>query len=383
MNNPGRVTTVALEYRPALFQAFGIGRYVRNLAPAMLEADPALELVLFSVFLRGHAARARDHDWPRARARRVGVRFPGRAVPLLGRLGYTFDRRLEPFDLFHHTDYALTPLRTRRRVVTLYDTAWLPHRGYVEPSQARKMERAVRGLLRGDPEVITLSETARAELVDHFRIDPDRAHVTPLAADPVFATPLGGDAIEEAQRRLDIRRPYVICLGTLEPRKNVVQLVRAVQEARRKIADLELVLLGRKGFRHEGVFEEGESRLGAGLRWLGSVPDRDAAALVQGAAALVFPSLYEGFGLPAIEGMAAGVPVIASDIPVMREICGTAAMLVDTTRTDVLTEAIRWAVEGRATQLAQRGRLRAAEFTWHACATATLGAYRRLLERTR
>ena len=112
-----------------VFEAFGIGRYVKNLAPALLDADPELRLVLFSAFLRGHRARARAHAWPDARARRVSVRFPGRLVPFLARLGYAFDRRLAPFDLFHHTDYAVTPLRTRRRVVTVYDTAWLPGRG--------------------------------------------------------------------------------------------------------------------------------------------------------------------------------------------------------------------------------------------------------------
>jgi glycosyltransferase involved in cell wall biosynthesis len=377
------VTTVALEYRPALFQAFGIGRYVKNLAPALLAADPDLELVLFSVFLRGHAARERGHPWPAARARRVGVRFPGRVVPLLGRLGYSFDERLAPFDLFHHTDYAITPLRTRRRVVTLYDTAWLPRRGFVEPVQSRRMESAVRALLRGDPEVLTLSDFARGELVEAFSLAPERVHVTPLAADPVFAIPRGAAAIDEAQRRHGLRAPYVIALGTLEPRKNVVRLVRAVAEARRAAPDLGLVLLGRKGYRHEEVFAEA-APLGSAVRWLGSVPDADAASLVQGAAALAFPSLYEGFGLPAIEGMAAGVPVIASDIPVMREICGAAAILVDTTRDGVLAEAIRWALNGRGpAALAAAGRERAAQFTWDRCAAGTLRAYERVLERTR
>jgi alpha-1,3-rhamnosyl/mannosyltransferase len=382
------LTTVALEYRPALFQAFGIGRYVKNLATALLEADPTLELALLSIFLRGHGARDRAHAWPASRARRVGVRFPGRLVPALGRLGYTFDRRLGPFDLFHHTDYVATPLRTRRRVVTLYDTAWRPELGWVEPRQSRKMEHAVRSLLEGDPEIIAISEAARDDLVAHLRLDPTRVHVTPLAADPIFSRPLAPAEIGKVRARHGVRVPYVVSLGTLEPRKNLVSLVQAMRLVEGLLPDLHLVLLGRPGYDHEELLDQladiGSGRLSQQATWAGAVSDHDAAALVQGSAALVFPSLCEGFGLPAIEGMAAGVPVIASDIPVMREICGDAARLVDTTKPRLLADAITWAVTDRAARdLAEAGRARAATFTWRRCAEGTLQAYRALLERTR
>jgi glycosyltransferase involved in cell wall biosynthesis len=377
------VTTVALEYRPALFKAFGIGRYVKNLAPALLDADPDLHLKLFSVFLRGHDARALAHDWPAARATRVSVRLPGRSVPWLGKLGYSFDRRLAPFDLFHHTDYAVTPLKTRRRVVTLYDTAWRGDLGWVEPAQSRRMERAVRGLLEGDPEIVTISEAARDDLVAYLRLDAARVHVTPLAADPIFSRRLPPGEIAQVHTRHGVRPPYVIALGTLEPRKNLLNLVQAMPFVERLEPELQLVLIGRPGHAHGGLLRQiGE--VGSGrVEWLGSVSDHDAAALVQGAAVLAFPSLCEGFGLPAVEGMAAGVPVVASDIPVMREICGDAARLVDTTSPPALAEALVWAAEDRAARdLAAAGRARAARFTWRRCAEGTLAAYRALLERT-
>jgi glycosyltransferase involved in cell wall biosynthesis len=335
------------------------------------------------VFLRGHSDRARDHDWPPARTRRVSAHFPGRLVPLLGRLGYTFDRRLAPFDLFHHTDYAVTPLRTRRRVITLYDTAWRSDLGWVEPRQSRRMEGAVRELLRGDPEIVTISESAAADLTAYLRLDPARVHVTPLAADPIFSQPVAAGAIAEVGARYGVQAPYVIALGTLEPRKNLVNLVRAMRLVGGGHREIGLVLLGRAGHRHQDLDAEMGAEGSDRARWLGNVPDADAAALVQGAAALAFPSLHEGFGLPAIEGMAAGVPVIASDIPVMREICGEAALLVDTTKPELLAEALRWAVTDRgARDVAARGRARAARFTWRRCAEGTLAAYRALLERT-
>jgi alpha-1,3-rhamnosyl/mannosyltransferase len=299
-------------------------------------------------------------------------------------VGYAFDGLLAPFDLFHHTDYAVTPLRTRRRVVTLYDTAWRADLGWVEPRQSRRMEGAVRQLLVGDPEIVVLSLAARDELVSYLRLDPARVHVTPLAADPVFAEKPPPAVVEEVQKRYDVRAPYVIALGTLEPRKNLINLARGVHLARRLVPDLELVLLGRKGYRHEELGEEmGDSGFGV-TRWLGSVPDPDAVALVHGSAALGFPSRHEGFGLPAIEGMSAGVPVIASDIPVMREICGEGALLVDTTKPAPLADAILSCVQDRAAaaDLAAKGRARSAQFTWRRCAESTLAAYRALLART-
>src|SRR5262249_30009288 len=202
------------------------------------------------------------------------------------------------------------------------------------------MERAGRAVRRDDPEVITISEFAKGELVRDLKLDPSRVHVTPLAADPVFAVPQSTEALEAAQRRWKVMKPYVISLGTVEPRKNLAALAEAGAMAGSAVSRLTVAHLGRKGYRHESVLAEAAPATRGAFRWLGSVPDADAAALVQGASALVFPSVYEGFGLPAVEGMAAGVPVIASDIPVMREICGDAARLVDTTRPSPLAEAI-------------------------------------------
>ena len=269
-------------------------------------------------------------------------------------------------------------------MVTLYDTAWRSDLGWVEPRQSRRMEGAVRALLRGDPEIVTISESAGAELTAYLRLDPARVHVTPLAADPIFSRPVAAEAIAAARARYGVQAPYV----------DRARHARAAQEpgqprpgdAARRRACTPTSSSCSSGGRATGT-RISTRRCGPGgsdrTRWLGSVPDADAAALVQGAAALAFPSLHEGFGLPAIEGMAAGVPVIASDIPVMREICGDAALLVDTTKPELLAEALRWAVTDRgARDVAARGRARAAQFTWRRCAEGTLAAYRALLERT-
>lgn len=144
--------TVGLDWRPALFRAFGIGRYVRNLAAGILEADPTLRLELLAVFLRGREARMNAHPAPASpRVTLHGMSLPARAWPALSRFGLTADRMLNQAQLFHDTDYFVTPCRKLRKVVTLYDAAWRRDLGYVEAKQSVKMERAVRDLLVGDP----------------------------------------------------------------------------------------------------------------------------------------------------------------------------------------------------------------------------------------
>lgn len=375
---------VAIDYRPALFQAFGIGRYVKNLARALLEADPQLSLALLGIFHRGQRARAAAHEWPdRLRAKYVGVPCPARVFALLRKLGVSANPLLGRFDLWHDTDYAPTPVKNVPRVVTLYDVAYFPEFGHVTPEQSQKMLGLVRALLRGGPEIVTISETAKGDLVRAFDLDPARVHVTPLGFDPLFAEAGGEEKARQLLTHEGIRGPYVIALGTIEPRKNLLRLVGAFERARRERPELSLVLLGRKGWRHEELFAEIERRdLRRAVRWLGSVPDRAAAAFVRAAACLAFPSLHEGFGLPVVEGMAAGVPVLCSNLPVLREVAGDAAEFAEPLDEAALAAGLLRALDpqGREARVAA-GRARAARFTWRDCAEKTLVAYRAAVAR--
>ena len=375
---------VGMDYRPALFQAFGIGRYVKNLARALLEADPEVTLELLAIFHRGRRARAAAHDWPDAlRARYVGVPCPARLFALFRRFGFGADRLLRRYDVWHDTDYCPTPVRRGPRVVTLYDIAYFPEFGHVSPKQSQKMTAIVRGLLQGDPEIVTISSTAKADLVRAFDLDPSRIHVTHLGSDPIFARPGGEEKAQQLLTHEGVRGPYVVAVGTLEPRKNLVRLVGAFARVKARRSELSLVLIGRLGWRAEELFAAID-RLGlkTSVRWLGAVPDASAAAIVRGAACLAFPSLSEGFGLPVVEGLAAGTPVACSDLRVLREVAGDAALFFDPSDEAAMAESILSASDpqGRAVR-AERGRARAARFTWVACAEATLVAYRAAIAR--
>ena len=379
------MTTVALDYRPALFQGFGIGRYVRNLVPALLEADPSLQLRLYGVFWRNRREVLAQHPWPDPdRATFCGAPIPARFVPAMARfLPVSAETFTGPFDLFHDTDYAVTPVRRAPRVATLYDTAYLRDRGFVSEMQSRHMHDVVKRLVHGVSRVITISDFARQDLIEAFDLDPDRVSVTHLGVDPVFRQEFSPEEIQAAAEGHGLTSPYILYLGTLEPRKNLVRLVRAFARLVEAAPEHHLVLVGRAGWAHERVFEVVEE-LGIGdhVRWLGRISDADAVRLLKGAAVMAYPSLYEGFGLPALEGMAAGVPVLSSDSHALREVCGDGALLGDPKDEDALFAGLRTLAldRGEAHEIAERGRARAELFTWRACARATLDVYRAAIE---
>jgi alpha-1,3-rhamnosyl/mannosyltransferase len=379
------MSVVALDYRPALFQGFGIGRYVHNLVRALIEEDADISLKLYGVFLRRRREVMARHEFPPGdRASFHGAALPARLIPLLARcFPVSASTFTGDFDLFHDTDYAVTPVRGRPRIATLYDTAYFRERGFVSEDQAAHMHRIVRQLIRGVAHVITISEFARADIVEAFDLDPDRVSVTPLGVDPVFLEEVGSDGVEATMAAYGVEAPYCIYLGTLEPRKNLVRLVRAFGRLLEIEPEYRLVLVGRKGWGHERVFDVARGLgLAESVRWLGAVGDRDAARLLRGASIMAYPSLYEGFGLPALEGMATGVPVLAADSHALREVCGDGALLVDPRDEDAIYEGLRYLAldRGEAHELALRGQRRADTFTWRSCARRTLEAYRRALE---
>lgn len=376
--------TVALDYRPALHQAFGIGRYVRNLVPALLAADPELQLRLYGVFLRDRKRRIREHTFPEStRATFHSAPVPARLVPWLGRFTPLHAGWFTgAVDLFHDTDYISTPTGRIPRVATLYDTAWMAHRGFVSRPQSRLMEQAVRRILTGVRHVITISESARAELVEHLGIDPERITVTPLGVDPVFFSPEDRGATSSILQQLEVTEPYGLSVGVLEPRKNILRLLRAFRSLLDEAPEQRLILVGRAGYGYERIVEE-IRRLGLGESVLcpGVLRDAELVALMHGADWFAWPSLHEGFGLPALEAMAAGVPVLSSNTTSLAEVCGDAALLVNPEDEVELGAGLRRIACDRceALEFAARGRLRARQFDWEATARLTLAAWKKAL----
>jgi glycosyltransferase involved in cell wall biosynthesis len=237
-------------------------------------------------------------------------------------------------------------------VVTVHDVAVLRH-PEAFPAWSRRYSRfALPRVVRAARRVIADSEFTKRELVELLGADATIIRVVPLAAAPAFQ-PEG----PAAQGR------YALAVGTLEPRKNLARLSEAAGRA-----GIELRVVGERGW--GGVEPEHD-----GLRWLGRVPDEELARLYRGALCVAYPSLYEGFGLPVLEAMACGAPVVTSATGATAEIAGDAAVLVDPFDPAAIAAGIEEANDRRE-ELSRRGIRRAASFSWRATAEATVAVYR-------
>lgn len=347
--------TIILDATPLTIGTGGVTRYTLELARALPLRFPEEQFRLVS-----------DQPFP----------FPASPPPNLGsgegprnafeRRWWLWGLRKEIArlggNLFHGTDFAVPYTRSLPSVMTLHDLSpWLDR--VWQPSAAR-VRRRTPWLLRFDfaTHVITHSEAVRRAALDRFRIEPNRVTAVPLAAGELF----------QPMEHPPSKAPYFLFVGTLEPRKNIPRLVEAWREVRKHRPVVDLVLAGRV----RGDFRAPEPE--PGLRILGQVPDSELPGLYSGALAFVYPSLYEGFGLPVLEAMQCGCVVVTSRDPAISEVAGTGNVIqVDATETRALAEALLAVARlpNSFAELKARAAARAREFSWRRTAELTREVY--------
>lgn len=285
-------------------------------------------------------------------------------------------------DLFHGTNYEV-PLRNRERnVLTIHDLSVFSYRETHDRRIATRGRRRLPIMLHSAARVITPTEAVKRELVERFQINPDMVAVTPEAPRKTFQ-PMPPRETLEVKRRLGIADDFILFVGTIEPRKNLPTLMRAFAELPRDtVHQPQLVIAGPKGWL-TAEFDRAvaEANFGDRLRMIGYVGDDDLRALYSSCTAFVSPSLYEGFGLPPLEAMACGAPVIASRIAAHVETLGAHAHLVEPTDQRALARVIATLLENpneRARQ-SRSGLEHASRFSWEATAKLTLRVYDELL----
>lgn len=290
--------------------------------------------------------------------------------------------RRTAFDLFHGTNYSVPLWNGCPTVLTIHDlTLYL----YPETFQQRILNRARRRLpimARTATRIITPSEQVRREVCEHLEVKPEKVVAIPEAARRTFYRMDAPQTIE-TRRRLGVEDEFILFVGTIEPRKNLMTLVRAV-ELITKESELrpQLVIAGGHGWQADEFYSHiKESGIGDRIHFTGYIEDDELRALYSSCRVCVYPSLYEGFGLPPLEAMACGAPVVTSRIPCIMETVGTAARVVAPTDVHALAQAIAEMLrdENVRRHFSDAGLKRAAAFTWEQTARATLDVYRTVL----
>jgi len=282
------------------------------------------------------------------------------------------------FDVFHAPDYVLPPLARGRGIVTIHDLSFLRLPECAEPSLAAYLAAVVPRSVRRAAAVLADSESTQRDICTLLDVPPERVHVVYAGVGPEYHGRYDAAARMAVRQRYHLPDAMILFVGTIEPRKNLVRLVEAYACLRRQGITHTLVIAGRRGWREDAVFATVE-RLGLGDHVLfpGYIPEEDLPIVYSLADLFVFPSLYEGFGLPPLEAMASGVPVVCTATSSLPEVVGDAALTVEATDTKALAIAMERALTmpDLRRELIIRGRARAARFTWEDAAHRVLGIY--------
>ncbi len=290
-------------------------------------------------------------------------------------------KSLASVDVFHASDVFHCVPPEARSVITIHDLSAILFPDSHLPATREMFSRVAEFARQRADAVIAVSENTRQDVIQHLRIEPQRVHVVHEAADEQFYPIKNRETIAAATRRYGLHPGrYLLTVGTLEPRKNHIRLVEAFGQLHRagKTHGLKLAIAGGKGWLCDDLFRRVEELgLAEEIVFAGFVPEAHLPALMNGAWVFVYPSLYEGFGLPVLEAMACGVPVITSNVSSLPEIAGDAALLVDPHDVAGLAEAMRCLIENEETRatLRRKGLTQAARFSWQRTAKETLRIY--------
>jgi glycosyltransferase involved in cell wall biosynthesis len=377
---------VAIDARPAVSPTkTGVGYYAWNLIHHLPKVDPGTTYLAWYPYvrrLRGRPLHFRDVREPN---------FVERWTPYPSRLWWRLGEsdglpRVEwfvRFDVFFATNYIPPPTRARRVVITVHDLAYRLFPGTV-PHSTRRWLAGIDRSIRRAAHILVPSESTKRDLVDLYPVEPERVTVAHLGVDVERFRKPSPESVDRVRKTFGIDRPYFLYVGGIEPRKNLPRLVEAFTGLPEDVA---LVIAGASERRNP----EGWNLLRPSLEALapevrrrviltGYVTEEEKVALLGGSLAVVYPSLYEGFGLPVAEALACGAPVVTSNVSSLPEVVEDAALLVDPDDAEAIRDGMRRLLEDEdlRRRLAGAGPRRAASFTWEETARRTAAAFQQV-----
>ena len=357
----------------------GIGRYIIQILTALARIDRDNQYRLFYNSLKSDP----PSDIPNLENFNiVHSRFPNKFLDFCWS-NYSFpsvERFTGELDVFHSPHYQMAPTSRAAGVLTVYDITFIIHPELAIPSAVKNYGPRLRRYLERAKVIVTISKDAASDIINSFDIAPEKVEVIYPGATPLIKS--SDEEVKRIRKKYGIKGNYILFIGTIEPRKNLVRLIKAFDISDLS-SDFQLVLAGPKGWSSDGIYDTWRSSKCADrIVWTDYVDNEDIAPLYSGAAFFAYPSLKEGFGLPVLEAMSVGCPVLTSNTSAMPEAAGDAALYVDPNDVDSIAEGL--AAMAGDTDLRKRlsdlGFGQAALFDWDKSAKAMLDIYKKASE---
>jgi glycosyltransferase involved in cell wall biosynthesis len=352
---------------------FGIGTYIRNLLKHIARIDREAEYVLLC------------HPRDLGVAAELGPNFravlePSPNYSLREQIHVPWVLRRERPDVFHAPHYVLPPAVRSPSVVTIHDTIHLTFPQYLPNRAAHAYARAsMWAAARRSDRILTVSEASKRDILHHFKVPAEKVVVVYNGIDERFSREPAATDVARVRERYQLDGRFVLYVGNIKPHKNLVRLIEAFHALRRaELADLKLLIIGDEISKLPALRRAVHvHKLHKHVRFLGYLPDEMLAILYRLASVFVFPSLYEGFGLPPLEAMASGTPVVTSNVSSLPEVTGGAAVLVDPYSVPSIVEGMRRVLSDPvlAAEMRRKGLVRAREFSWERAAARTRELY--------
>jgi glycosyltransferase involved in cell wall biosynthesis len=377
------VDATALRVKPS-----GIGLYIQNLLSGLekLQARENFQLLVsyqpsMKNWLRGNLSTPKQlRQYNNLHCLPIPVTISSLLAKYPNPLLTYFEKYLGSPDIMHGPDHVVYPCSNSLKVMTITDLTFLKFPDYVNTIVQTYTER-IKQCLQWTDLIITISESSKGDIVNYLGVNPEKIRVTYLAS-RYAQTDFPDDDLEQlkGETNYDFSIPYLLFVSTIEPRKNVTNLIAAFNLLKEKYKlEHRLVLIGQKGWKYRPIFAAIDNSPWRGdIYHLDYLSDAQVALFYRQAALFVYPSIYEGFGLPVLEAMTLGTPVVTSETSSLPEVVGDAALMIDPFDTEAIAGAI-WKViaDSQLRQdLIEQGREQARRFSWQKTAQDTLNAYR-------
>ncbi|MEH2049709.1 glycosyltransferase family 4 protein [Nostoc sp.] len=383
---------VVVDATPVDSKPSGVGFYVANLICALDVLQKEENFQLGVVYQPGLKNWLRgDFSFPESfkdYSQQYVLPLPVRISDLLLALAFKpslsyFEKYFGSPDILHGTNYSVYPCQNSFKVMNIYDLTFIRYPQYIN-SVVKTYTEKVRRCLQWTDLVLTISESSKKDIIEYLEVDPKKVYVTPLAS-RYYPNYLSEEVAQnlEKQTNYDFSKPYLLFVSTIEPRKNINTIITAFDFLKEKYKiEHQLILIGKKGWNYEPIFAAIENSPWANqIHHLNYLSNELVALFYSKADVFVYPSHYEGFGLPVLEAMTLGAPVVTSNTSSIPEVSGDAAILINPNDPIQLAEAILKVISDSQLrqELINKGKARAKLFSWERTAKETLNAYRTII----